>query len=164
MDILSLLLTKKHEDVLSEELRQLVICELITIGAKSNLGYFTPTVRFRGMLHTYVECFSLHNYHRIFPLPIISGVACVIKYDPLLFLYVVWNKDCLYEVAAIQDNFRGYNIRVAIINWNNEVINFDKWSLEGGNVISKSQIAASVKRYESIPSWENYQNRTISPR
>ena len=157
-------MTKKHEDVLSEELRQSVICELITKGAKSNLGYFTPTVRFRGKLHTYIKCFSLHNYHKISPLPIIGGVACVVEYDPLLFLYVVWNKECLYEITAIQDNFRGYNIRVALINWDNEVINFSKWGIEGGNIISRSQMILSVKRNDSMTSWQNYQNRSVTPR
>lgn len=160
MDILLLLLTKKHDEVLSEELRQDVIREFIIKAVESNTGYFTSYIRFRGKIHKYVECYSFHNC----PLPFFNGTACIIRYEPSLYLYVVWDEECLFNIAAAQENLSEYNIRVAVINWDNHPIDFAKWGLKGGNIISKRQIATSIKHESGITSWDLYQKRCITPR
>lgn len=160
MDIISLLLTKKHEELLSEELRRAVICDFIIKGVESNSGYFTPCIKFKGKIHKYVECYSLRDS----PLPFFSGVACIIRYEPSLFLYVIWNDECLYDIVAVRENFTEHNIRITVINWEDHPINFLKWGLEGVNVISKSQIAMSIKYEGNISSWNLYQNRSVTPR
>lgn len=160
MDILLLLLTKKHEELLSEELRQAVIREFIIKAVESNTGYFTSYIKFRSKMHKYVECYSSHNS----PLPLFEGTACIIRYEPSLYLYVVWDEECLSDIAEAQETFQEYNIRVAVINWDDHPIDFTKWGIKGGNIISKSQIAISIKYDSRIASWNLYQNRCVTPR
>lgn len=259
MDIVLLLLSKKHSDPLSEEKRQRVICDLICQGVREHLGFFTEKIRYCGEIYRYERCYNHDNSPCSF-LEGIAGVVCYRRHNGtiekvvpkkerrpslgnLLFgrrssvtssssegapdlvgskkgkldrrssvdcrsiasdqrirspiirsprpmekeeyevgeyamedtedkvhLLLVWDVSYLGIAREMCARFEArvpvrIPLRIIVFNWNDALVDFTEYSIEGGNLVSASQCMRSIPfDLSSIPSWTVYQERKISPR